>query len=198
MNTNLSFNEKQLFASEKFQAGTQLKEYKKVHKAEQDLRVRRFFKAMEIAHIAESGLAFFQSKECKELMKIQAVKWTTEEFISKVYGLQKSYFYKLVRFAGFTHTNPELVDKFVAEAEILGVNECLSYINAILNPKPEKVETVDMDVETVDMDVETVESEILPVNTAGKFSLKDVEKLFAHASKADIEASIEYLFSMIK
>jgi hypothetical protein len=60
------------------------------------------------------GFEWFQSEAGKAKLSEEGITWNTEEFASKVFGWQKSYFYKVVKAAKLA---AEVVDEFKAKCD---------------------------------------------------------------------------------
>jgi hypothetical protein len=77
---------------------------------------KKFDATLELAQQVNKSLEWFKSKEGKATMSEEGISWTTEEFANKVFGWQKSYFYKLVKAANVAD---ETVDTFKLQCDTI-------------------------------------------------------------------------------
>jgi len=58
---------------------------------------KKFAQTLELSKLVVKAFDYFKSEECKQLMANEGIGWTNEQFGNKVFGWQKSYFYKVVK-----------------------------------------------------------------------------------------------------
>ena len=97
MSNQLLTIEQALLSNTDVIAGLQLTEVRKLQKAEGNAQKTKFAKTLALSRIAVQSHAWFTSEEAKAIFTEQGVTWTTEDFAGKVFGWQKSYFYKVVK-----------------------------------------------------------------------------------------------------
>jgi hypothetical protein len=64
---------------------------------------KRFETSLQLSQIVAEGFEWYKSTAGKATMTNEGITWNAEEFALKVYGYQKSFFYKLVK-AGAVET----------------------------------------------------------------------------------------------
>ena len=69
---------------------------------------------MSLAKIAVSVVAWFESEEGRSITAEEGISWNNEEIGNKVFGWQKSYFYKVLK-AG--KLDESIVNEFVAQCD---------------------------------------------------------------------------------
>jgi len=95
--TNLLNIEQALLTNEIVVNGLNLTAIKSALKAEGNAQKQKFNKTLALSKLAVDALAWFKTDEAKAIFIDNGVVWTTEDFASKVFGWQKSYFYKVVK-----------------------------------------------------------------------------------------------------
>jgi len=83
--------------------GLKLRELRRVVSADLNATKKRFETSLQLSQIVAEGFDWYKSASGKATMANEGITWTTEEFALKVYGYQKSFFYKLVK-AGAVET----------------------------------------------------------------------------------------------
>ena len=95
--TNLLNIEQALLSNEAVANGLNLTAIKSALKAEGNAQKTKFAKTLALSKLAVDALAWFKSDEAKAIFTESGVVWTTEDFAAKVFGWQRSYFYKVVK-----------------------------------------------------------------------------------------------------
>lgn len=97
MNTQLLSIEQALLSNEAVANGLNLTAIKSALKAEGNAQKQKFAKTLALSKLAVDALAWFKTDDAKAIFAANGVAWTTEDFAGKVFGWQKSYFYKVVK-----------------------------------------------------------------------------------------------------
>jgi hypothetical protein len=118
--TQLLDIEKALLSTTAVAQGLQLTEIKKLLKAEGNAQKQKFAKTLGLAKIALQAHAWFNSEEGKAIFSEAGVTWTAEDFAGKVFGWQKSYFYKVVKAGKLEEAKVERFNELCNEAEAQG------------------------------------------------------------------------------
>ena len=83
--------------------GLKLRELRRLTTADLNATKKRFETSLQLSQIVADGFEWYKSTAGKATMANEGITWTAEEFALKVYGYQKSFFYKLVK-AGTVET----------------------------------------------------------------------------------------------
>ena len=83
--------------------GLKLRELRRLVTADLNATKKRFETSLQLSQIVAEGFEWYKSTAGKATMANEGITWTAEEFALKVYGYQKSFFYKLVK-AGAVET----------------------------------------------------------------------------------------------
>jgi len=89
--------------------GLKLAEFKTLQRQDANAQKKKFDTTLELSKVVQSAFEWFKSSEGQSLCNEEGISWTAEDFGNKVFGFQKSYFYKLTR-AGKLAT--EVVEDF--------------------------------------------------------------------------------------
>ena len=118
--TNLLDIERALLSNAAVAQGLNLAEIKKLQKAEGNAQKQKFAKTLALSKIAVQAHAWFVTEEAKTLFAEAGVTWTADDFAGKVFGWQKSYFYKVVKAGKLEETKVERFNELCNEAEAQG------------------------------------------------------------------------------
>lgn len=75
---------------------------------------KKFELTLQLSKVVGASVTWFKSEEGKAKCNEEGIKWSTEEFGNKVFGWQKSYFYKVIKASGL---EAELVETFKAKCD---------------------------------------------------------------------------------
>ena len=120
MSTQLLSIEQALLSNAAVAQGLQLTEIKKLQKAEGNAQKQKFAKTLALSKIAVQAHAWFITDEAKTLFADAGVTWTADDFAGKVFGWQKSYFYKVVKAGKLEEAKVERFNELCNEAEAQG------------------------------------------------------------------------------
>ena len=91
-----------------------LAEITRVQRGITNAQKQKFTSTMSLAKIAVSVVAWFESEEGRTITAEEGISWNNEEIGNKVFGWQKSYFYKVLK-AG--KLDDSIVNEFTAQCD---------------------------------------------------------------------------------
>lgn len=89
-----------------------LTEIRSIQRTIQNGQKKKFEQSLALSQHVKKAFEWFQSEGGKAKLSEEGISWTTEEFGQKVFGWQKSFFYKLVKVANVPQ---EVVENFVTK-----------------------------------------------------------------------------------
>jgi hypothetical protein len=110
--SNLLTIERAFLSLPQVKQGLKLAEFKTLQRNVENAQKRKFDGTLELSKVVLASFEWFKSAEGQSLCSEEGISWTSEEFANKVFGFQKSFFYKLTR-AGKLEAH--LVDEFKAK-----------------------------------------------------------------------------------
>lgn len=116
MTNNLNSIEQVLLALPQVKQGLQLAEITKLQRSEGNAKKAKFTATLKLSKVVAQAVEYFNSDECKAIFQREGLVWTTEDFANKVFGWQKSYFYKVVKVGKL---DDEVVTRFNAKCDEL-------------------------------------------------------------------------------
>lgn len=77
-----------------------------------DAKKVKFEKSLKLADIVKNSHVWFNSEDGKRKMQEEGITWNIEDFSNKVFGWQKSYFFKMLKVGTLKADNPDVVSKY--------------------------------------------------------------------------------------
>ena len=77
--------------------GLKLRDLRRLTTADVNAQKKKFETSLQLSQIVAQGYEWYKSECGRATMQNEGISWTADEFAMKVYGYQKSFFYKLVK-----------------------------------------------------------------------------------------------------
>jgi hypothetical protein len=114
-NTNeLLAIETAFLSKSEIKAALQLTQIKGLQKNILNGQKKKFGQTLELSKLVAASVQWFKSEEGKAKFASEGISWTNEEFGNKVFGWQKSFFYKVIK-AG--NLKEETINTFVQKCD---------------------------------------------------------------------------------
>jgi hypothetical protein len=94
--------------------GLNLLEIKRLNATLSNGQKKKFATTLTLSAVVLKAFEWYSSDAGKQLMSNEGISWTAEDFANKVFGWQKSYFYKVVKAGKLA---PEVVENFNAKCD---------------------------------------------------------------------------------
>ena len=94
--------------------GLNLSEIRSVQRTIVNAKKKKFEQTLALSKLVNQAVTWFQSEEGQRVCTEEGISWTNEEIGQKVFGWQKSFFYKVVK-AG--KLDEAVVDTFKAKCD---------------------------------------------------------------------------------
>lgn len=91
-----------------------LQEVRSVQRTITNAKKKKFEQTMALSALVVRGFEWFQSEAGQAKLREEGITWSTEEFAGKVFGWQKSYFYKVIKAGKLA---AEVVDEFKSKCD---------------------------------------------------------------------------------
>ena len=106
--------EKAFLKNAQVQTAINLTEVRSIQKTIVNGQKKKFEATLKLSGLVVNAFNWFKTDEAKALMNEEGIIWTNEEFGNKVFGYQKSFFYKLVKAGGL---DVQVVDTFNSKCD---------------------------------------------------------------------------------
>jgi hypothetical protein len=94
--------------------GLNLTEIKRLNATLSNGQKKKFATTLTLSAVVLKAFEWYSSEAGKQLMSAEGISWTAEDFANKVFGWQKSYFYKVVKAGKLA---PEVVESFNSKCD---------------------------------------------------------------------------------
>lgn len=94
-----------------------LTEVKRTQRSINNAHKSKFNHTMKLTALIKSAVEWFESEEGKDTLREEGIEWNKEAFGKKVFGYQKSFFYKLVKVGNL---DTRIVDAFNTKCDEIG------------------------------------------------------------------------------
>lgn len=112
--SNLLSIERQFLRLPEVASALNLNEVRSIQRTIQNGQKKKFEQSLVLSQHVNKAFEWFKSEEGKAKLSEEGISWTTEEFSQKVFGWQKSFFYKLVKVA---NVSTEVVETFKVKCD---------------------------------------------------------------------------------
>ena len=93
-----------------------LQEVRSIQRTLQNGQKKKFDQSLALSQHVRKAFEWYQSEEGKAKLSEEGISWNTEQFAQKVFGWQKSFFYKLVKVSSVSE---EVVETFKTKCDEL-------------------------------------------------------------------------------
>lgn len=121
MTNQLLSIEMELMSNADVIAGLQLREVKKLMKAEGNAQKKKFGNTLALSKVVVDAHAWWTSEEAKAIFSAQGVTWSADDFAGKVFGWQKSYLYRVLKAGKLAEEKVTTFNSLCDEAESEGL-----------------------------------------------------------------------------
>jgi hypothetical protein len=115
-------------------AALRLQEVRAIQRTITNAKKKKFEQSLALSQHVSAAFEWFKSEEGQNVFREEGITWSAEEFGQKVFGWQKSFFYKMVKVA---KVPAEVVEQYSANADERGedaqrsVEELLSFAKQV-------------------------------------------------------------------
>jgi adenine-specific DNA methylase len=112
-------------------ASLRLQEVRTIQRTITNAKKKKFEQSLALSQHVAAAFTWFKSPEGQSKFREEGITWSAEDFAQKVFGWQKSFFYKMVKVA---NVPAEVVDSYSAQADETAqrsVEELLSFAKQV-------------------------------------------------------------------
>jgi hypothetical protein len=168
----------------------QLNEVRAIQRTITNAKKKKFEQSLVLAQHVKTAFEWFKSTEGQARFNEEGITWTAEDFGQKVFGWQKSFFYKMVKVA---NVPAEVVESYSATADQQGeesqrsVEELLSHARA--------VESGESAVESAPSPVILSVNYTKPDGTKVAFKINALHEMKTKNTQIEISEALAYIYS---
>jgi len=143
--------EARILSLDAVQSGLNIAEIRRSQKQIANAQKNKFNHTIALSKVVVRSFGWFNSEAGKAIFREEGVTWTAEDFASKVFGWQKSYFYKVIKAGKLPEEKIEQFSQLCADAERQGISADRSLSGLLAWARNNEAEQTD-DVENNDAD----------------------------------------------
>jgi hypothetical protein len=168
----------------------QLNEVRSIQRTITNAKKKKFEQSLVLAQHVKTAFEWFKSAEGQARFNEEGITWTAEDFSQKVFGWQKSFFYKMVKVA---NVPAEVVESYSATADQQGeesqrsVEELLSFAK--------QVESGESAVESAPSPVILSVNYTKPDGTKVAFKINALHEMKTKNTQIEISEALAYIYS---
>lgn len=105
-----------------------LTELKRIQRNINNAHKSKFNHTMKLTEVIKTSLLWFTSEEGKNTLREEGIEWNKEQFGKKVFGYQKSFFYKLIK---VSELDERIIEAYNRKCDELGTDANRSIANLL-------------------------------------------------------------------
>jgi len=135
-----------------------LVEIKRVQKSISNAHKTKFNHTLKMSGLITEAVKFFESTEGMELFAEEGIQWSKAEFGSKVFGYQKSFFYKMLK-AG--NLDSRILEAFNSKCDSIGDDANRSLAGLLDFSRTIDLDNLDVSEDATEEEIATAETEAI-------------------------------------
>lgn len=140
--SNLLQIERRFLSLPEVSQALRLQEVRSIQRTIENAKKMKFEKSIALSKHVNDAFNWFKSEEGKAKLSEEGIAWSAEDFAQKVFGWQKSFFYKMVKVANIP---TETIEQYTTqEAEERSVEDLLKFTKQVESPNAEQVERAEI------------------------------------------------------
>lgn len=119
-----------------------LQEVRSIQRTIENAKKKKFEQSIALSKHVNEAFNWFKSEDGKAKLSEEGISWSAEDFAQKVFGWQKSFFYKMVKVA---NVPTETIEQYTAqETEERSVEDLLKFTKQVESNNTEQVERAEV------------------------------------------------------
>tara|TARA_R110000751_G_scaffold254352_4_gene353811 strand:+ start:534 stop:1178 length:645 start_codon:yes stop_codon:yes gene_type:complete len=135
-----------------------LSEVKRVQRSIDNAHKSKFNHTTKLAKLIGEAVEWFESDEAKAIFMEEGIEWSKEEFGKKVFGYQKSFFYKLIKVANL---DQRIVDAFNTQCDAIGTDSNRSIAGLLEFSRTIDLTTIEVSEDATEEEIAEAEAEVI-------------------------------------
>ena len=135
-----------------------LNEVKRVQRSINNAHKSKFNHTTKLASLIGEAVTWFDSEEGKEKLREEGIEWSKAEFGQKVFGYQKSFFYKLVK---VSNLDQRIVDAFNSKCDEIGTDANRSIAGLLEFSRNIDLDAIEVSEDATEEEIAQAEQEVI-------------------------------------
>lgn len=135
-----------------------LNEVKRVQRSINNAHKSKFNHTTKLANLIGDAVKWFDSEDGKEKLREEGIEWSKAEFGQKVFGYQKSFFYKLVK---VSNLDQRIVDAFNTKCDEIGTDANRSIAGLLEFSRNIDLDSIEVSEDATEEEIAQAEQEVI-------------------------------------
>ncbi len=135
-----------------------LTEVKRTQRSINNAHKSKFNHTMKLTALIKSAVEWFESDEGKDTLREEGIEWNKEAFGKKVFGYQKSFFYKLVKVGNL---DTRIVDAFNTKCDEIGADANRSIAGLLDFSRTIDLDNLEVSEDATEEEIEEAQAEAI-------------------------------------
>lgn len=135
-----------------------LNEVKRVQRSINNAHKSKFNHTTKLANLIGQAVAWFDSDEGKEKFREEGIEWSKAEFGQKVFGYQKSFFYKLVK---VSNLDERILEAFNTKCDEIGQDANRSIAGLLEFSRNIDLDAIEVSEDATEEEIAQAEQEVI-------------------------------------
>jgi len=135
-----------------------LTEVKRTQRNINNAHKSKFNHTMKLTSLIKSAVVWFESEEGKDALREEGIEWNKEDFGKKVFGYQKSFFYKLIKVANL---DERIVEAFNTKCDEIGTDANRSIAGLLDFSRDVNLENLEVSEDATEEEITEAENEAI-------------------------------------
>lgn len=156
--SNLLAIESAFLSNTEIKNALKLNEVKRVQRSINNAHKSKFNHTTKLASLIGDAVKWFDSEDGKEKLREEGIEWSKAEFGQKVFGYQKSFFYKLVK---VSNLDQRIVDAFNSKCDEIGTDANRSIAGLLEFSRNIDLDAIEVSEDATEEEIAQAEQEVI-------------------------------------
>ena len=135
-----------------------LTEVKRAQRSINNAHKSKFNHTMTLSGLVKDAVAWFESTAGQAILEMEGISWNKEQFGNKVFGYQKSFFYKLIKVGNL---DERIVDAFNAKCDEIGTDANRSIAGLLDFSRTIDLDNLEVSEDATEEEIEEAQNEAI-------------------------------------
>jgi hypothetical protein len=150
--------ESAFLSNTEIKSALKLNEVKRVQRSINNAHKSKFNHTTKLANLIGDAVKWFDSEDGKEKLREEGIEWSKAEFGQKVFGYQKSFFYKLVK---VSNLDQRIVDAFNTKCDEIGTDANRSIAGLLEFSRNIDLDSIEVSEDATEEEIAQAEQEVI-------------------------------------
>lgn len=150
--------EREFLAMPNVKEALNLNEVKRAQRNINNAHKSKFNHTMTLSALVKKAVNWFESEEGQDALREEGISWNKEQFGNKVFGYQKSFFYKLIKVGNL---DERIVDAFNRKCDEIGTDANRSIAGLLDFSRSVNLDAVEVSEDATEEEVQEAQQEAI-------------------------------------